>query len=272
MIRENYGVHISHCCYIHGCKYGDTSCPVASGEVPQQYICYDCQNEYEPYTLEEIELLRKTKSYRPTYKQLKDKAADLEAKLAEKNLRIEELESQFAYECECNKQFVACQMENDELKQKLAEYECLMKKYNVEDLGHLDIMLFVLSGETKYQLAQLKQQLEEKEKELAELKTENMNIFEYSKEIEQKFAEQDRQIEYFKKQAKRFNNEAQKYFEDAYCNDAIYQDKISFATQTLENLRNEINANGHYFKVDTEFYKYIYETIGEKIKRLKGGV
>ena len=67
-------------------------------------------------------------------------------------------------------------------------------------------------------------------------------------------------------------NELEQKLEDAYCNDAIHQDKISFAAQALENLRNEINANGHYFKVDTEFYKYIYETIGEKIKRLKGGV
>lgn len=51
------------------------------------------------------------------------KISDLEAKLAEKDLRIEELESQFAYECECNKQFVDCQKENTQLKQQLAEKE-----------------------------------------------------------------------------------------------------------------------------------------------------
>ena len=73
MSKENYAVHIAHCCYIHGCKYGDKNCPVVSGEVKQKYLCYDCDEEYEPYTLEEIELLRKTKSYRPTYKQLKEK-------------------------------------------------------------------------------------------------------------------------------------------------------------------------------------------------------
>lgn len=73
MSKENYGVHIAHCCYIHGCKYGDKDCPVVSGEVAQKHPCYDCDEEYEPYTLEEIELLRKTKSYRPTYKQLKEK-------------------------------------------------------------------------------------------------------------------------------------------------------------------------------------------------------
>lgn len=47
--------------------------------------------------------------------------SDLESKLAEKDLRIEELESQFGYECECNKQFVDCQNENEQLKQQLAE-------------------------------------------------------------------------------------------------------------------------------------------------------
>ena len=91
MSKENYGVHISHCCYIHGCKYGDKDCPVASGEVAQKHLCYDCTEEYEPYTLEEIESLRKTKSYRPTYKQLKDKVADLEAKLADSEEQKETL-------------------------------------------------------------------------------------------------------------------------------------------------------------------------------------
>lgn len=52
-----------------------------------------------------------------------DHICELNDKLAEKDLRIEELESQFAYECECNKQFVECQKENDKLKQQLAEEE-----------------------------------------------------------------------------------------------------------------------------------------------------
>ena len=94
MNKENYGVHIAHCCYIHGCKYGDENCPVASGEVAQKHLCYDCEEECEPYTLEEIELLRKTKSYRPTYEQLKNRIADLEAKLAESENKILELQEQ----------------------------------------------------------------------------------------------------------------------------------------------------------------------------------
>lgn len=41
---------------------------------------------------------------------------------------------------------------------KLAEFEDLCEKYNVEDLGHLDIMLFVLSGETKHRLKEIQQE------------------------------------------------------------------------------------------------------------------
>jgi hypothetical protein len=33
MTREEMGVHDTHCCAIHGCKYGDDDCPVVSGEV-----------------------------------------------------------------------------------------------------------------------------------------------------------------------------------------------------------------------------------------------
>lgn len=120
MDKEKYGVHISHCCYIHGCKYGDEDCPVVSGEVSQKHLCYDCSEEYEPYTLEELEQLRKTKSYRPTYKQLKTKLADLEAKLAESDEYIELLLEEKAgyidiisgYADKCN-----------QLKQQLAEKE-----------------------------------------------------------------------------------------------------------------------------------------------------
>lgn len=38
---------------------------------------------------------------------------------------------------------------------KLGELEDIMEKYNIEDLEQLDIMLFCLSSETKFQLKQL---------------------------------------------------------------------------------------------------------------------
>lgn len=40
------GVHASHCCFLHGCKYGDDDCPIESGYIKQEYPCEWCSNEY----------------------------------------------------------------------------------------------------------------------------------------------------------------------------------------------------------------------------------
>jgi len=45
MEKEKYGVHRTHCCIEHGCKYGDKDCPVVNREIRQDYICEDCDNE-----------------------------------------------------------------------------------------------------------------------------------------------------------------------------------------------------------------------------------
>lgn len=59
--------------------------------------------------------------------------------------------------------------------------------------------------------------------------------YEYQiEELKQKLAEKEKEIAYLTKQVKKFNNEAQKYFEDAYCNDFHNQDKISFAVEVLK--------------------------------------
>lgn len=39
---SNSGVHRTHCCAIHGCKYRDDDCPVVTGEIEQDYLCEDC--------------------------------------------------------------------------------------------------------------------------------------------------------------------------------------------------------------------------------------
>lgn len=41
MNKSKYGVHRTHCCKTHGCKYGDKDCPVVSGEIKQVYECQD---------------------------------------------------------------------------------------------------------------------------------------------------------------------------------------------------------------------------------------
>jgi hypothetical protein len=42
-MANNIGVHVTHCCVLHGCKYGQLEkCPVCTGEHKQQYLCEDC--------------------------------------------------------------------------------------------------------------------------------------------------------------------------------------------------------------------------------------
>ena len=42
-VVDKVGVHTSHCCSIHGCKYcEDETCPVVQGEAEQEYPCEDC--------------------------------------------------------------------------------------------------------------------------------------------------------------------------------------------------------------------------------------
>ena len=51
-------VHVTHCCLIHGCKYGDDEdCPVASGKMEQFYICEDCGNN----GIESVEYIKRYK-------------------------------------------------------------------------------------------------------------------------------------------------------------------------------------------------------------------
>jgi len=46
-IPENeWGVHITHCCVDHGCKYGYDDCPVYLGIVEQKYPCEDCNIDW----------------------------------------------------------------------------------------------------------------------------------------------------------------------------------------------------------------------------------
>lgn len=48
--EENWGVHQTHCCEKHGCKYSrDTECPVYMGMVDQKYPCEICSDEEEEW-------------------------------------------------------------------------------------------------------------------------------------------------------------------------------------------------------------------------------
>lgn len=50
--KERWGVHETHCCIEHGCKYGDKDCPVEMGLIQQRYICESC--DFDNLTLPEI--------------------------------------------------------------------------------------------------------------------------------------------------------------------------------------------------------------------------
>lgn len=45
----NTSIHTSHCCPIHGCKYGDEDCPVVAGKAEAEHQCEDCSEEEGEY-------------------------------------------------------------------------------------------------------------------------------------------------------------------------------------------------------------------------------
>lgn len=44
---DKIGVHVTHCCVIHGCKYGENNCVVTQGTHVQAYLCEFCSNVLE---------------------------------------------------------------------------------------------------------------------------------------------------------------------------------------------------------------------------------
>ena len=49
---DKTGVHVTHCCLKHGCKYGSMTkdpCPVSSGELKQEYRCEYCDDEWNDW-------------------------------------------------------------------------------------------------------------------------------------------------------------------------------------------------------------------------------
>lgn len=49
---DKTGVHASHCCLRHGCKYGAMTkdpCPVVSGQIKQAYRCEYCDDQWQDW-------------------------------------------------------------------------------------------------------------------------------------------------------------------------------------------------------------------------------
>ena len=45
----NEGTHRAHCCILHGCKYGDIHCPVATNKIGQDDPCMDCDDDLKGF-------------------------------------------------------------------------------------------------------------------------------------------------------------------------------------------------------------------------------
>ena len=94
-------------------------------------------------------------------------------------------------------------------------------------------------------------------------------IKEENQQLKQQLAEKERQV-------KKLNNEAQKYFEDAYCNDSIYKDKISFCIEkfqeTKKSLRDKVclmENDEHYYPQNAVHWQDVVAIIDNQIASLK---
>lgn len=117
---------------------------------------------------------------------------------------------------------------------------------------------------------QLKQRLAEKQNTINEINKEFVQAVHDWKAL---CAEKDKELAYMTKQAKKFNNEAQKYYEDAYCNNFQNQKAIA----ELEKVKEKISKLPITDILDTDYgsFKKIYQTdamriIDRQINELKG--
>jgi hypothetical protein len=76
---DHIGVHRTHCCVLHGCKYGDKDCPVANEVIKQDYLCEDCLPYFNPEVKHEVNVSEteyisiedRSKSYYVTEQEMK---------------------------------------------------------------------------------------------------------------------------------------------------------------------------------------------------------
>lgn len=173
---------------------------------------------------------------------LEDLVDQLKQQLAEKDTRIEELEGQFAYECECNKQLV-------DLQKQLAEKDKTIAKLE-EDNGYI---LFEDGYDengkevhrqvyTTYQQAfnelvleakKLRQQLKEKDKEIETMKKDSDKNIDYLVEFAS-LIENEKDCNRMLKALDRVKSG------NKYIIDKANQSKTEFAIQELEKVKAKV--------------------------------
>ena len=134
---------------------------------------------------------------------------------------------------------------------KLSGYEDSPITYVHNNMEKFNKVIADLEAKLAESEEQLKEELVEKkglERALSACNRQNDEFAEMIKklvrekqELKQQLAEKDKELAYMTEQAKKFNNEAQKYFEDAYCNDFHKRDKISFAVEQLEEVKEFVS-------------------------------
>lgn len=77
-----FGVHRTHCCTKHGCKYRKDDCPVVKGRIDQQGPCEQCGLEESGYYDDE-----ETAAFRKNIKELEEKNRLLEEEVKQANIR-----------------------------------------------------------------------------------------------------------------------------------------------------------------------------------------
>lgn len=136
------------------------------------------------------------------------------------------------------------------------------------------------------EIQQLKEQLEALILEISKQKVEQHDLPDYCtrtgtdctnlgkiEEFKQQLVEKEKELAYMTKQAKKFNNEAQKYYEDAYCNSFQNQKAIAELEKVKVNLKDRIlmmsNEEHSYLQKVVAWYD-ICDQINNQIKELKG--
>lgn len=155
----------------------------------------------------------------------------LRKRVKELEEEIEEVKGQYDYECECNKQFVACQKENEKLKQQLEIF-----KLSNEALQQDNLDLSYDKADLAYEYAQ----------EMAE---------NWKKGYEEEIAE----LKQSQKQLAIDELEKAKN---------TIESKVENIDKRLDDLKIKIVCESTFNKIST--YQEIIEIINNQIKALKG--
>lgn len=117
------------------------------------------------------------------------------------------------------------------------------------------------------EIQQLKQQLEEKDN--YHLRYELAGADETITNLKKQIEEKDKELAYMTKQAKKFNNEAQKYYEDAYCNSFQNQKAIAELEKVKELVKDKSAWSSPFGLLKIQ-ESDVEQIIDQQIKELKG--